>query len=125
MLAQMLLSFGYDKIMLLTRSMVLRRAGFDVEEVCRWYDAFNRAQADVVDALLLCHTVPVEEQISLIKRIRANRRLLPIFCVVRESYFDPSAEGCIPIDSAPEDLVAGLRAALTQNWIKWTRSKPA
>ena len=54
MLAQLLLSFGYDKITLLTRSMLLQNAGYKVEEVWRWPDAFTRAQADVIDALVLC-----------------------------------------------------------------------
>ena len=112
MLAQVLLSFGYDKIVLLTRSMVLRGAGYTVEEVYRWHDAFSRAQSDLVDALLLCHTVPAAEQRSLITGIRAKRALLPIFCVVRQSVFDPATEGCIAVDPSPEELLEGLRAVL-------------
>jgi len=112
MLAQVLLSFGYDKIVLLTRSMVLRGAGYTVEEVYRWHEAFSRAQSDFIDALLLCHTVPAAEQKSMITGIRAKRALLPIFCVVRESVFDPVTEGCIAVDPSPEELLEGLRAAL-------------
>jgi hypothetical protein len=122
MLAQLLLSFGYDKITLLTRSMLLHNAGYKVEEVWRWPDAFNRAQADVIDALLLCHTVPAAEQKSLITRIRAKRALLPIFCVVRQYESDPYSEGCIAIDSTPEELLAGLQLALSQNWSTYRKS---
>lgn len=122
MLAQLVLSFGYDKITLSTRSMVLHNAGYKVEEVWRWPGAFNRAQADVNDALVLCHTVPVAEQESLIIRIRAKRPLLPIFCVVRQSESDPHSEGCIAIDSTPEELLAGLQLALSQNWSRYRKS---
>jgi CheY-like chemotaxis protein len=112
MLAQVLLSFGYDKIVLLTRSMVLRGAGYTVEEVYRWHEAFNRAQSDLIDALLLCHSVPAAEQKSMITGIRAKRAHLPIFCVVRQSDFDPTTEGCIAVDPTPEELLEGLRLAL-------------
>jgi hypothetical protein len=114
MLAQVLLSFGYDKIMLLSRSMVLRNAGYDVEEVCRWHDAFSRAQADAIDAVVLCHTVPLREQESLVKGIHAKRRLLPIFCVVQQLALERCVRGCIAIDSAPEELLDGLQSALRQ-----------
>jgi DNA-binding response OmpR family regulator len=114
MLAQLLLSFGYDKITLLTRSMVLRNAGYEVEEVYRWHDAFSRAKADAIDAVLICHTVPLMEQESLLTGIRAERGLLPVLCVVHHVVFDTCAKGCIAIGSAPEELVAGVRAALGQ-----------
>ena len=114
MLAHVLLSFGYDKVILLTRSMVLRRAGYSVEEVCRWHDAFSRAQADAIDAVMLCHTVPLKEQESFITGMRDKRRLMPIFCVVRRVAFDRCIEECIAVDSAPEELLAGLHSALRQ-----------
>jgi DNA-binding response OmpR family regulator len=114
MLAQVLLSFGYDKMMLLTRSMVLRTAGYKVEEVSHWHDAFSRAQADVIDAMVLCHTVPLREQESLLTAIRAIRRLLPVFCVVHQVVLDTCIEGCIAIDSDPEELLSGLQSALRQ-----------
>jgi hypothetical protein len=118
MLPQVLLSFGYDKIVLMTRTLVLRNAGYGVEEVFRWPDAFSRAQADAIDAVLLCHTVPATEQKSFVVAIRSERRLLPVFCVVRQLAFHGSVEGCIPLDSAPEELLFGLHSALSQNWAK-------
>ena len=118
MLAQVLLSFGYDRVMLLTRSMVLRNAGYSVEEVCRWHDAWTRAQADVIDAVLLCHTVPAREQELLLAAIRARRRLMPVFCVIHQIVLGTCVEGCIPLDSAPEELLFGLQSALNLNQTK-------
>ncbi|MCU1253932.1 MAG: hypothetical protein JWM83_231 [Candidatus Angelobacter sp.] len=118
MLAQVLLSFGYDRVMLLTRSMVLRNAGYSVEEVCRWHDAWTRAQADAIDAVLLCHTVPAREQELLLAAIRAKRRLMPVFCVIHQIVLGTCAEGCIPLDSAPEELLFGLQSALNLNQTK-------
>jgi DNA-binding NtrC family response regulator len=118
MLAQVLLSFGYDRVMLLTRSMVLRNAGYSVEEVCRWHDAWTRAQADAIDAVLLCHTVPAREQELLLAAIRARRRLMPVFCVIHQIVLGTCVEGCIPLDSAPEELLFGLQSALNLNRTK-------
>jgi DNA-binding response OmpR family regulator len=115
MLPPVLLSFGYDKTMLATRSMVLRRAGYSVEEVTRWSDAYRRAQSDVVDALLICHTVPLNEQGILVSAVRANRRLLPIFFVSSQYGHPTTIEGCTPIGKDSARLLKALHVAFRRS----------
>jgi hypothetical protein len=49
---------GYDPDLMIVRILILRRAGYVVEEVYERIAALSRAQSDSVDLLLICHTVP-------------------------------------------------------------------
>ena len=112
MLTPVLLSFGYDRTMLANRSIALRNAGYGVQEVTRWSDAHTRAQSDLIDAVLICHTVPLNEQGVLISAIRTNRRLMPIFFVNCQNGYPTTIEGCTPIVRDSAELLNALHAAL-------------
>jgi DNA-binding response OmpR family regulator len=113
MLTPVLLSFGYDKKMLATRSMFLRGVGYRVEEVFRWSDAHSRAQSDIIDAILICNTVPLSELEALVSAIRSHRRLLPILSVSAQEPLSKSIEGCIPVHADhPAGLLDVLHVAL-------------
>lgn len=106
-----ILSVGNDHHLLPLRSMVLESAGFDVIEAYSVNDALRLAQSDAVDLVLICHTVPKQEQKRLIAAIRERRRLMPVLCVIAHD-FAMAADNCIITDNAPQLLLEALHKAL-------------
>lgn len=76
-----LLSVGYDKALIYTRTLVLRGAGFHVDEAFNLKNALTLVESDSIDVLILCHTLSKEEQRQLISAVRKLRGLLPIICI--------------------------------------------
>ena len=58
--------------------MVLRNAGYIVEEASSLHDALSLIPSDTVDLVLVCHSVPASEQDKLIQAVRKQRRLTPV-----------------------------------------------
>lgn len=106
-----ILSVGHDHHVLSLRSRILRRAGFDVIEAYSASDALRLAQSDAVDLVLVCHTLPRQEQRSIISEIRKHRRLMPILCVIAND-FVLSAEERADAAHAPQLLLDGLNKAV-------------
>lgn len=105
------LSVGRDHHLLSLRSMMLRHAGFDVIEAYSASDALRLAQSDAVDLVLVCHTLPKQEQRSIIDAIRKYRRLMPILCVIANN-FVVAADERVTTDHSPQLLLDGLEQAV-------------
>jgi DNA-binding response OmpR family regulator len=73
-----ILSVGKNRSLMSSRSMILRGAGYAVDEAYTVETAIKLVDQDSIDAALLCHTVPRSEQNALISAIHSNRRLMPI-----------------------------------------------
>lgn len=61
-----ILVFGHDPILLSTRTMILRREGFDVLTSSDLPQATRLLDQHPVDLLILCHTAHPEEQQTLL-----------------------------------------------------------
>ncbi|HZD94236.1 MAG TPA: hypothetical protein VE133_08280 [Candidatus Sulfotelmatobacter sp.] len=107
-----ILSVGHDHHVLSLRSQILQLAGFDVIEAYSSSDALRLAQSDAVDLVLICHTIPKQEQRGLIAGIRQHRRLMPILRVIAHQ-FAISAEDRLPADHVPTLLLDALQQAVT------------
>lgn len=114
MLSSHLLSVGYDKHLMHTRGMVLRKAGFIVDETFNVKAALALVRSDSIDGMILCHTVPKAEQRWLIAGVREIRKLLPIVYVSDLEVFKPE-EGCIGTTNDPSQLVRVVMNAI-QIW---------
>jgi DNA-binding NtrC family response regulator len=106
-----ILSVGYDPQLMQTRSMLLRRAGFVVDEGYNLRSVLGCVKSDSIDALVLCHTIPENEQRWLISAVRKVRRLLPIICV-RASVYDSPQEGCVVSTNEPREFLAAIGKAI-------------
>lgn len=105
-----ILSAGYDRELMQTRSMLLRHAGFVVDEAYTLAGVLSLVTSDSIDAVLLCHTIPRNECRWLISSIRDVRRLLPIICIKAGIYDSPQDE-CLITTNEPADLLAVLGRA--------------
>jgi CheY-like chemotaxis protein len=104
------LSVGYDPGLMSVRSLVLRRAGYIVEEAYSLASALACAEKDSIDLLLICHTVPRGDQRRLVDTFHHWRRSLPILCITNSEYAVP-AGGCKPVENTPVELLDGVRSA--------------
>jgi CheY-like chemotaxis protein len=105
-----ILHIGYDDTLIAMRSHVLSSAGYTVEES----DSLNRAiyllESDLIDAVLICHTVPRSDQQLLVMAAKAKRRLLPVL-FLRVYANERSTEDRIVVDNDPVALVNAVRLA--------------
>jgi DNA-binding response OmpR family regulator len=106
-----ILSISSDPQLMVTRTLLLRRAGYAVDEAYEKAAALSRAQCDSVDALLICHSVPKAERRWLIARVREKRKLMPILCLTVGMDHLPD-DSCTGVPSDPEELLNALAQAL-------------
>ena len=105
------LSVGNNPSLMASRTMILRGAGYLVEEVQNVETAINLVAEDFIDAMLICHTVPRNEQQILISAARRKRSLMPILCI-RSYAYESVPRTCIAIDNDPEALLNAVRKAV-------------
>ena len=106
-----LLLAGYEHSLMQSRSIMLRRAGFVVDQAYNLNAVLGLVKADTIDAVLLCHTIPRDEQLSLISSLRELRRQLPIVCIKLHEGDLPQPE-CVMSESEPVELIAAICKAL-------------
>jgi PleD family two-component response regulator len=97
--------------------MVLRSRGYVVEEAYSPKEAFLAVHSDVIDLLLICHTVPASDRENLIASVRSVRRLLPILCITDQD-FARSTEGCFTVTNSPLDLLDAVLSAATASTLE-------
>jgi DNA-binding response OmpR family regulator len=111
MAAARILSVGKDKFLMASRKMLLRAAGYDVEEADSMDRAIALATSDAVDAAILCHSVFKSEQQLFLVKVREERRLMPIL-YIRAYAYQSAPDSCIAVGNEPEILLNILRLAI-------------
>ena len=76
-----ILSVGKDPALMSSRTMLLLKAGYAVQEAFTLDKAKVLVHSDSIDVTLLCHTVPERDQRLLIYLAREEKRLMPILCI--------------------------------------------
>src|ERR1044071_1009503 len=99
-----ILSVGKNPTLMSSRSLILRNAGYLVDEAYSVDKAINLVEADAIDAVLICHSVTRNEQQALISTARKKRRLMPVLCI-RSYAYESAPQTCIPVDNEPEVLL--------------------
>jgi hypothetical protein len=94
-----------------SRALILRQAGFLVDEAFNLRNAIALAASDSIDALIICHTLSKQEQRQLISSARKLRTLLPIICIAADNY-DPPSQGCINTHNRPAELLGAVASAV-------------
>jgi CheY-like chemotaxis protein len=105
-----ILHVGYDDALIAMRSRVLRSAGYAVEESGSVNNAIYLVESDLIDAVLICHTIPKSEQQLLVTAVKSKRRLLPLLCLRAYSY-ESTIEGCTVVENEPVALLNAVRLA--------------
>lgn len=106
-----ILSVGKTKSLMVSRSMLLRHAGYGVEEAYSLREALRIADSVLLDAVLICHTIPTADRDSLISYIRERWKTLPIFCIDNTGV-PPPIKRCHVVSNTPEELLAAVNAVV-------------
>ena len=107
-----ILSVGKDPTLMSSRTLLLRNAGYAVQEAYTLDKAKDLVRSDSIDVTLLCHTVPEREQRLLIYLVREkNRRLMPILCI-RSHDHESVPRVCTAVDNEPESLLRTLKSVV-------------
>lgn len=109
-----ILSVGYDRSLMKSRSLLLRSAGYSVEEAYSRHQALARVRSDAIDVLLICHTVPDNEKRALISAVRKQRLLIPILYISDNEFRSRDEDGCCEVSNAPEVLLAAIDSAVRE-----------
>jgi DNA-binding response OmpR family regulator len=102
-----ILSVGYETRLLETRSMILRYAGYTVQEVTVLATALYKMNSEEIALMLVCNSIPRREQEWLANETMNKRRLMPILCVQRHPY-ESCIPGCTSVDGEPVALLAAI-----------------
>jgi CheY-like chemotaxis protein len=99
-----ILSFGYDPVLMRIRTLLLENAGYHAVEVFSWGETLNQLKAREFDVLLICHSVPTEEQPALVESIRPLLKSMPILCLSPSPFKKPVQNCSAACGIAPEFL---------------------
>src|SRR5215469_14657649 len=106
------LSVGYDRNLMLSRSLLLRNSGYEVVEAHSRHQALVLVRSEVIDVVLICHTVPENEQRALISAVRKQRLKMPILCMTESDFLSAPIEGSMVVSNGPAELLAGIHSAV-------------
>ena len=99
---------GRDRDLMQSRSLVLRAAGFSVEEAYTFATALTLAEA--VDVLLICHSWPGPDKKGLVSALRNSRNPIPIICV-NSHPLEAHPDGCLSTAKTPLAILDAIVAA--------------
>jgi DNA-binding response OmpR family regulator len=109
-----LLSVSYDWSLLVTRDLVLRKAGYTVTSALGFVDAIRLCREIKYDLAIIGHSIPLHDQQALLEEIR-NSSNAPVLSVFRSSDgalqgADYSLEGM----EGPDALVSAVHKAMAR-----------
>jgi CheY-like chemotaxis protein len=105
------LMVGRDRVLVETRSQVLRTAGYIVVLAFNPRHAIDEFVKGDFDLVLLCHSIPCDARERLASVLREHTSRTPIVSVASfDGQFDDFADATIEND--PNLLIAGLREVI-------------
>ena len=117
------LMIGRDRLLVETRSEVLRTAGYTVIPAYTGRQAIEEFARGNFEVVLLCHSIPADGREQLASILREHKSRTPIVCVgCFDGQFDAFADATI--ESDPKELIHSLRYVLYRNK-SGARLKPA
>lgn len=108
-----ILSVGEKRSLMLSRAMLLRHSGYEVDEAYTVLEALKIAESNLPNVVLICHTVSQAERELLISRVRRQPQLIQILCIDNTGIPSPM-NGCQVVPNAPEELLAALNSVVRQ-----------
>jgi DNA-binding response OmpR family regulator len=87
------LIYGYDPELLETRSWVLERNGFEACTASNIAQAKQTLGAQLIDLVLICHTIPSKERWSAVAAIQAIRPKVKVMLVTTAATQSPKDHG--------------------------------
>ena len=106
-----ILSLGYDSHLMHIRTLLLQRHGYQVEEAYSCSEALGVFSQHSIDLLVICHSVPADEQERLIAEVKSIQPDLPVLCLALPN-ISLDAIGCTPACSTAPMFLEDVSKAL-------------
>jgi DNA-binding NarL/FixJ family response regulator len=97
------MSFGYNRMLLTIRALLLRNARYQVVNTCSQQTVLTQLESRVFQLLIICHTVPAEEQEFLIRAVHTHWPELRVVCLSPVPALS-RPDRCMAASTAPEFL---------------------
>jgi DNA-binding response OmpR family regulator len=108
------LAVGQDRLLLETRSQVLRSAGYSVVSTLSIDQALKQFRAGDFDIVILCHSISLHDRELLTNAMRAHRAKTPVVVVTSGfNAMDPFADAIV--ENEPAILLQELPKVLRNN----------
>jgi CheY-like chemotaxis protein len=108
-----ILNIGEDRVLLETRSAILRTAGYTVESTRSLKQAIERSLAGGFDLVILCHSIAPKDRDLLTSWIRASGSLTPVVSIL-----ESSGQGVdladVHLEHEPRKLLRGIKDVVSQ-----------
>lgn len=108
----LILSVCLDPVLLDTRNLILRSAGYTVVPAVSLKEAVDRFRSGDFDLVLLSHTVTEKDQDRLACLIRASGSRIPVVSIASLGCGSHNAFVDATVGADPDELLAGIREAL-------------
>jgi len=99
-----ILSFGYEPVLMAVRALLLRKAGYQVQNALSRESVMKHLDLGEFHLLIICHTVPSDEQNSLIASVHSVRPGLRIVCLSPFPALSRRGVCAVAATTAPEFL---------------------
>ncbi len=104
-----ILSVSRDRSFLLPRNDALAIAGFSVTSPKEPGEAVHILLSTDIDVILLGHSIPKSERMSLMTQFRAIKPGVPVIVLFdRKPEEDEPADAFVPVRAGPEALIAAI-----------------
>jgi DNA-binding NtrC family response regulator len=99
-----ILSFGYEPVLMAVRALLLRKAGYQVQNTSSRESLMRHLDSGEFHLLIICHTIPSDEQNSLIASVQRLRPGLRIVCLSSLPVVSRRGVCAVAASTAPEFL---------------------
>jgi CheY-like chemotaxis protein len=107
-----ILSVGHHPTLLETRNLILRAAGYKVEEAVSIKQAIRQFQEGNFDLVLLCHSIPTPERERLAGLIRVSGASTSVASIATIAGGPEDAFVDETVESDPRKLLPGIKEVL-------------
>jgi len=88
-----------------------------LEEAYSPAEVLRLVRNDLVDLVVICHTVPLKEEEQLIAALREVRELLPVICIAASEYEvgQDVRTDCVNVQNSPVPLIHAVRSIMIRD----------
>lgn len=108
-----ILAYGEDSLVIATRAMILRRAGYEVVHTTRMADLAPLLRGIFFDMILVGDSLRTRENVLLVQRLRAQFPAL-LIAMVQDEKEDRDPWSTAFVSSSPEQMLNAIRLLLDE-----------
>jgi DNA-binding response OmpR family regulator len=105
-----ILSISYDPILLETRDLILRKAGYDVSSVVGFSQAIESTEH--YDLIVMGHSIPQGDKRAIVRQLRERGCDSPVLSLIKPGERQ-IVEAAAAVEPVPELVLSAIRSLLS------------